>query len=50
MQINNETINKHSQKMIEINSNDKYDDKTRKDLFLAVLSIMKIEIELEDEG
>lgn len=49
MNINNETINKYSQKMIEINSDSKYDDKTRKDLFLAVLTIMKIEVKLEDE-
>ena len=47
MKINNEIINKYSQKMIEINSDDKYDDNTRKNLFLAVLTIMKIEIELE---
>ena len=49
MEINNDIINKYCQKMIEINSDDKYDDKTRKDLFLAVLTIMKIEIEIEDE-
>ena len=49
MQINNEIIDKYSQKMIEINSDSKYDDSTRKNLFLTVLTIMKIEIELEDE-
>lgn len=48
MEINNEIINKYSQKMIEINSDAKYDDSTRKNLFLAVLTIMRIEIELED--